>query len=337
MSKDRHIFQFIMLLFMLSACSASADELRIKNGDRLSGEIIRMEREQLFFQTPYSSEMLAISWKEIDCITSERHLRVLFNDDEVLTGAISCPEKGAISIAGELPDGSVKTAMNRLQAINPSTYTGQVSIGGSLNSGNTNSRALNASTRLQAKTQRHRLTVDAKYNYGDTGGKPSARNWSGNLKYDRFLKDKWYGYVQSFTEQDSFANLNLRNTEGLGLGYQFYDGNRFSLFAEGGISYLYEDMRETDDRQDAAGRWSAGMDWEVVPGRLTFFHRQEGYYSFIAQAMVLHTEQGVRIPLFENLHANFQADYRFNSAPSAGVKSSDLGLILGLTYRYAYW
>jgi len=326
----------IALVSMLIASSASADVVLIKNGDRLSGEIIRMEQKLLLFKTPYTRETLSISWNEIDCIMSKRTLTVLFNDHEFLTGTISCPENGTIRIADELPGKSAKTSLNQLQAINPLTYTGQVSIGGSLNSGNTNSRALNASTRFQVKVQQNRLTVDAKYNYGETDGKPSARNWSGNLKYDFFFREKWYGYAQSFTEQDSFANLNLRNTEGFGLGHQFYDSKRFSLFTEGGISHVYEDMQDNDDKQDAAGRWSIGMDWEIVPARLIFFHRQEGYYSFIAGTTVLHTEQGLRIPLIDNLHANFQADYRFDSAPASGTKNSDLGLILGITYQYAY-
>lgn len=70
---------------------------------------------------------------------------------------------------------------------------------------------------------------------------------------------------------------------------------------------------------------------------MKFFHRQEGCYSFSIGSVVLKTEQGFRVSLLDSIAANFEADYRFNSDPESGKKKSDLNLILGLTYEYAYW
>jgi hypothetical protein len=112
---------------------------------------------------------------------------------------------------------------------------------------------------------------------------------------------------------------------------------RHHLFTEAGISYFNEDLKVGEDKQEAAGRWAVGLDWEVVPKRLKLFHRQEGYYSFVASSVVLRAEQGFRIPLYDSFAANFELDYRFNSDPEASKNSSDLYLILGITYEYAYW
>lgn len=91
------------------------------------------------------------------------------------------------------------------------------------------------------------------------------------------------------------------------------------------------------DKRSAAGRWAAGLDWEVGPKRIMVFHRQEGYYSGSGNSAVLRTEQGLRIPLLDSISANFEVDYRFNKFPEAGKKKSDMNVILGLTYEYAYW
>lgn len=326
-----------ILLLVLPVCSAEADELRMKNGDRLTGEIVRMEKDLLVFKTVYAEEKLNISWKEVDCISSDRSLPVEFQNNEFLIGKISCTESGKIQVESTLLGKSLPTPLNQLLAVSPSTYSGLFNLGGSLTSGNTDTKALNIATRFQVKTHKHRFTVDAKYNYGEANGEITARNSLGSLKYDFFTFGKLYSYAQSLTEQDSFANLNLRNTEGLGMGYQFFDARQLSLFTEAGVSYFNEDVKVGEDKRDAAGRWAAGLEWEAVPKRLKLFHRQEGYFSFSVNSLVLRTEQGFRLPLIDSVAANFEVDYRYNSLPEAGKKDSDLNLILGLTYEYAYW
>lgn len=329
----------ILLTLTLTAATAAADEVRMKNGDRLTGTVVRLEESRLHFRTSYAQDTLAISWGEVDCLVSGKSLPVAVGNGTFMIGTISCPESGMALIEESRPsDHPAPTPLKQVLSINPSTYSGLFSLGGSFNSGNTNANAVNASARFKVKKQRHRFTVDGRYNYGETNGRTAINNASASFKYDLFAGgEKLYGYAQSLAERDRFADLNLRITEGLGVGYQLFESKRFSLFVEGGASYLMEDLAGSDDRQDAAGRWSLGFDWSVVPDRLVFFHRQEGFYSIIAGSTLLHAEQGLRIPLSDNLYANFEADYRFNSAPAAGTRKSDLSLILGITYQYAYW
>jgi len=328
---------FTMLLPLLITDFAAADEVRMKNGDRLTGEIIRMEKELLIFRTTYAEEKLGISWQEVDCIASDRTLPVEFDNNEFIIGTISCPESGKIQIESAVLGKSKPTPLDQLMSVSPASYSGIFNLGGSLASGNTDTKALNVATRFQVKTHKHRFTVEGKYNYGEANGETSARNSLGSLKYDLFITKNIYSYAQSLSEQDSFANLNLRNTEGLGYGYQCYDTRLLALFTEVGISYFNEDVKVGDDSSGASARWAAGLEWEIVPKRLKVFHRQEGYYRFDVNSVVLRLDQGFRIPLYDSIAANFQLDYRYNSLPEDGKDKSDLNLILGFTYEYAYW
>ena len=209
---------------------AAADEIRMKNGDRLTGEIVRMEKDLLIFKSAYAEEKLSIDWKEIDCISSDRDLPTEFKNNEFLIGKVSCPESGQVQVESMLLGKSSPMPLNQLQSVNPSTYSGFFNLGGTLNSGNTDTRALNVATLFQVRTRKHRFTVGAKHNYAAANGVATARNSSASLKYDFFTSEKVYSYAQSLTEQDHFANLNLRNTEGLGMGYQFFDTRQISLF-----------------------------------------------------------------------------------------------------------
>lgn len=325
-----HIFAFLPAV-------AAADEVRLRNGDRITGEIVRMEKERIVVKTPYAEDDLRIGWEHVECISSERDLAVELKDYELLVGRVTCAADRTLQVESRLFGTSAPIPFGELRAINPATYRGFLTAGGSFATGNTETKAANLSTLFEVRTRRHRFTVEAKYNYGEAEGRISARNSTGSLKYDFFTSEKLYSYAQSLVEQDTFANLNLRNTEGLGMGYQFFDTPRLSLFAEAGVSFFNEDVKVGEDRQDAAGRWAAGLDWEALPKRLKLFHRQQGYYSPGIGSVTLRSDQGVRIPLYNGISANLEVDYRFNSRPEAGKGSSDTLFIFGLTYEYAYW
>jgi putative salt-induced outer membrane protein YdiY len=330
------INSWIFLLFFLPF-AAVADEVLLINGDRLTGEIVSMEKELLVLKSDIVEERLSIELKDIVCISSQRKLPAVFQNDEMVIGTLSCPENGMIAIDSENLGNLPPLALNRLLSINPSTYSGLFNLGGELNRGNSNTRAVNFESKFLVRTHKHRFTVDITHNFGETNGEVTIRNSSGSLKYDFFTGDKVYSYAQSLNEQDPFANLNLRNTDGLGMGYQFSDTRKLNLFAELGISFFNEDVIIGEDRRTAAGRWAVGFDWEFIPRRVWVYHHEEGYYNFEEKTYVMKSDQGVRIPLRDNFLFNIEVDYRINSAPQAGDRNSDMRAFFGLTYTYAYW
>ena len=111
---------------------AVADEVRLNNGDRLTGEIISMEKNLLILRSEFIQEKLSIELKDIACIISERKLPAVFQNEELVIGTLSCPENGMIAIEsanlGKLPP----LSLDRLQSINPSTYSGLFNLGGDL-------------------------------------------------------------------------------------------------------------------------------------------------------------------------------------------------------------
>ena len=333
----RFISSCWVLLLLSLPHTATADEVLLRNGDRLSGEIVSMEKELLVLKSEIVEEKLSIELKDIVCIRSGRKLPAVFKNEEMVIGTLSCPENGMIAIDSENLGNLPPLALSRLQSINPSTYSGLFNLGGELNRGNSNTSSVNFESKFQVRTHKHRFTVDVTHNFGETNGDVTIRNSSGSLKYDFFSGEKVYSYAQSLNEQDPFANLNLRNTDGLGMGYQFSETRKLNLFVELGISFFNEDVIIGNDKRIAAGRWAVGFDWEFIPRRIWLYHHEEGYYNFEEKTYVMKSDQGMRIPLRDNFSLNFEVDYRINSAPQAGDKNSDMRALFGLTYNYAYW
>jgi putative salt-induced outer membrane protein YdiY len=326
-------------LLLLCAGMAAADEVRLANGDRLSGEILRAENQVLVLKTSYAGD-IRIKQPEVVCIVSQQKLSFLTTSDETMTGWAACPSDGVVQIKDETKDQPVTISLFDIKAVNPKvqssvTYKGYIVAGGSRADGNTDSRALNTSAQLVIRSKRQRLTLAGAYNYGKTDETLSARNANASIKYDFFATKKLFTYAQTLFERDDVQDLRLRKTFGLGLGYQFIDNERTSFSAEAGPSYYTEDFTQTEDQEYAAGRWSIRFNHELIPDRLIVFHFHEGYYGFEGSgSYYIRSEQGFRIPVAKNFFANFQINFNYNSQPGVGKRKDDTIYIFGLSYKF---
>jgi putative salt-induced outer membrane protein YdiY len=326
------------ILLVLAGVPAYADEVHLKNGDRISGEIIRVEKDVLTLETGFTEGVkIRIDWKEVACIRTDRPLPVMLDDEEVVIGTITCPSEGRMQITSEKFGKLKDLGLEEVRAVNPAMFRGYFTVGGILNEGNSDDIAVNVSTRFAVRTPRHRFTAEAKHNYGESGGQVTTRNSLASLKYDVFKTEKLYTYAQTLLQEDEIANINLRNTDGLGLGYQFRDTKLLELFVEAGLSFYHESVVEGNDTSAASGRWAVGLNWQAIPKRMMVFHRQEGYYTPSQDLWHIRAEQGVRVPLIRHFSTNVQLDYEYTNKPQAGAVKSDATLIFGVTYDYAYW
>jgi len=338
--KKRKALLFLSALILLSACAPAikgTEKLQMKNGDRLTGEVVRMEEDLLILKTDVSEDKLNIEWNRIECLESTRDLTIVLKGYETLVGRMTCPSPGKIQVISTKLGPTKELNPDDILSINPGTYRGYLNAGGSLARGNSDTAAANISTRFIAKTRKHRLTVEGAFNYGEAEGSTNTRNSLGSLKYDFFQTEKLYNYAQILSERDTFANLNSRLTQGLGVGYQFYDRRKLRLFTEAGISYYNEDRVVGEDTRSASGRWAMGFEYETTPKWLQVYHRQEGYYTPESSSVYVRAVQGFRLPVRDQFGMYVEADYRFNSRPEDGKARSDILLIIGISYEYAYW
>ena len=75
--KRNRIFIFVAAALMLLAVGeAMADELWLKNGDHITGKVIRMENKILVFKTSYAGEV-PIKWGEIANIRTDEPIQMV--------------------------------------------------------------------------------------------------------------------------------------------------------------------------------------------------------------------------------------------------------------------
>jgi putative salt-induced outer membrane protein YdiY len=330
-------FCFSAMFLLLN--SALADEVYLKNGDLLTGEILSTEEEELIVKTSYAKK-IRVKWNEVVCVNSDKEVTLLLKNNEKLVGQVTCPTLGSIQLIDQETGETTEISYGDLKAINPPppppavTYKAHVNVGGAINEGNTETRTFNSSGRFQARLKRQRFNLEGKFNYGESEGEENIRNWLLGAKHDYFATKKLYIYLRPLSEYDKFQDLDLRLVVAAGPGYQFIDTETTSLFAEVGPSYFREEYGDTPDNEYLAARWSAGVKFDIIRDKIKFYHLHELFQDLTSnEGLYLRTEQGIRLALIKNFFLNFQVDYKYKSDPPEGNKSSDTALVLGISYE----
>ncbi len=313
---------------------ARADEVLLSNGDRLSGQIMKMEDDVLTLRTNYGGE-IKITWGEVRNLKSDKPITLKVPGksngivSDFLIGGYDFIEVNDLS-----PDNPVPLANIRGINIGYVQYQGNFTLGGNSTSGNTSTKAVNGAARLTVRADRHRLFVEAKYNYGDADGRLTARNSMAQAKYDYFISKKVFLDAFGLWEKDTFQNLQFRNTLGAGIGYQFFDTGLTSLSTSVGLGYVSEHFTTTPQTQTPSSRWGVRFQHKLIPDRLTIFHKHDGFYDLShGNGMRINADTGLRVFVYKDFYFNLEYDLRLNTQPAPGRQKLDEAFIFGIGYE----
>ena len=339
--KHNRIFIFVAIaLMLLTVGNAMADELWLKNGDHITGKVIRMENKILVFNTSYAGEV-PIKWEEIANIRTDEPIQMVLSN-EVSTHGIATPaENGKVKMKVDKVEEPITFDLAQVEIINPKPPEPSVKISARANvgltgeRGNTDTDNLYLDGQFIARTEKNRYTAGAELKQAKTEGERTANSALGYIKYDHFLSEKWYFYTNALFEMDEFQDLNLRSTLGLGVGHQFFETPLTNLSLEAGLSYVDEDYDEAEDDNYSSGRWSLNYDRFLFDKFLQFFHFQEGYVSLEDTRKVLfRSRTGFRIPVYKSLNVTAQYNFDWNSQPAPDREREDTGYIFTVGYQY---
>src|SRR5882672_12850508 len=84
----RRILALALAFSALPCSSVFADQVIMKNGDRLSGTILKSDGETLSLKTEFAGEV-KIKWAAIEQLSSDRPLYVLLKDGQIIFGNVT--------------------------------------------------------------------------------------------------------------------------------------------------------------------------------------------------------------------------------------------------------
>lgn len=328
-----------LMIIQLSPINVNADEILFNNGDRITGQIITMEDGKLIISTSYAGE-ISVTWAEVAGIKSEDAIRILLSDETDIKGITKEAEKGKLGLKTDNIDETLSFDLAEVKSINPPAepvvkLKGYLNIGLTSAKGNTDNESHHMDGEFVARTEKNRYTVGAEINRADDDGEQTANNSLGYLKYDHFLKDKFFLYSNAFFEKDKFKDLNLRTAIGLGSGYQVLEQALINLSVEGGLAYINEDLENDLDNDYQSARWALNFDKYFFDKVIQFFHFHEGFFGFEDEKDILiRSRTGIRVPVYKAFNATLQFNYDWDKMPSAGRKKADSMYIFTLGYQF---
>jgi len=309
----------------------AADVVLLKNGDRVSGDIITMEDRVLTVDTDYA-DVIKIDWDDVDGLTSDKPLWVSFHDGATIPDGVGVRDGDRLILFRLDPGGPIQ--LHKVKTINPFelSYRGSLGLGGSVTSGNTSTETINASGTLTVNRGWHRIILDGRANRGKAQGEVNAQNAALNTRWDYFLTKRAYIPFINFLEYDKFQNLALRSTTIIGVGYDVLDRRANFLTVAVGPTAVYQKYTADPSTVIPGFSWQARWNLEFLGGDLKLWHNHTGTRD-IGQdnAVRLNAYQGISIKIYKDLSIRFEYNVRYNSQPVDDRKTTDSTITFGLS------
>jgi putative salt-induced outer membrane protein len=230
--------QFIPLTALLLSVVpwVLADQISLKNGDRLTGTIVKSDGKTLVVHTDYAGD-LSIKLDAVQSLDAKQTLHVALKDGKSVAGPVTASE-GKLRVSSEngqleAPLAQVSSLRNENEetsyekTVHPGflqEWKSGLNVGFSLTRGNSETRNLSTGFIATRQTLHDKLNAYANAVYATNdaqGATPTttANTAGGGLRYDHDVRKRIFSFVAADFFSDALQSLNLRAAEGAGLGY----------------------------------------------------------------------------------------------------------------------
>jgi hypothetical protein len=252
----------LLLMIMVLVCPAVlADQVTLKNGDRLTGTIVKSDAKTLVLKTEAAGDV-TFQWPAIDAISSTQPLHVGLAGGQMVVGPVATKD-GQIQVA-TLTAGVVTASKESVQVIRSDSeeavydaaierlqhphlgdfWSGTLDTGLSLTRGNSATLSYTLTGRAVRQTDRDKITVytTAVYGKNDTTS-PSqviAHQITGGVRADINFRARWFAFAATDFNSNALQNLNLQNVIVGGIGGHLIKTKNTQLDVFGGAGYNQE-------------------------------------------------------------------------------------------------
>ena len=162
-------------------------------------------------------------------------------------------------------------------------------------------------------------------------------------QFDHFWATKVYSYINGKYERDGINDLQYRYRLGVGVGYQWLDGQMFestgkwTFNQEVGLTYIKEKYEHSSDDDRCAFRYAHPAAWTPRwVDKLSFTHNLEYLpdVSDWAESYLIDADVGCEYALSAAWTLFGKIEWDYNSEPGPHTKHSDFRYTLGIGYKW---
>jgi len=357
---------FFVMVLSFFAVSGKADQVTLKNGDRLTGTIVKSDAKALVIKTEFAGDV-NVQWDAVTGIASSQPLHLALKDGQTIVGTVttadgkfdvSTKETGAVTASKDAvvavrDDAEQKAYDDQIERLRhphlTDFWSGLLDTGLSLTQGNSDSLTYSLSGKAARVTDRDKITVYTAAIYAKSTvnnvSNATAHAIRGGVRGDLNVRDNVFVFGFTDFEYDQFQDLDLRNVVGGGLGYHVIKtaNTTFDVFAGGSFDQEFFGAIPATATTPAVaaltrkgGEVVLGEELDAKLNKRTTLSERFSIYPNVSNTGSYRFQFDTTAATKLKNWLSWQATYsdRFLSDPLPGLKKNDLLLSTGLRLTF---
>jgi hypothetical protein len=339
-----------LVVLTLTACDClcakalRGDVVTMKNGDRFTGEVKRLQSGVLYIETDYASSNLAVDWTQVQNVKSTATYLVTLANGKHVTGQLErLPGTGetgdnvTILSAGQPlnvpPPQVIEIATQKASWLRQ--LQGSLDTGASFTSGN-GQLSLESDASVSYNTPRWAAgaTFGSSFSDQNVGTKTNRDDLS--LNFEKYLnRNSYVGAITDFLHS-SQQDLNLRTTIGGGYGRFLKRTGTTDLRWIAGVAYTQESFSTVTQPSNSNAEGLLGATYDSYHFKIGEIHSQIFFFPGISDhgRVRITTTNSLVIKLVNNFHFQFSFWDNYDSRPPTTAKNNELGLSSGIGWSF---
>lgn len=344
-------FRSIIGLVCIGLSPALADQVALKNGDKVTGTIVKKDAKNLTIKTEHFG-VVTTAWDQVASVTADKPVNVVLQDGRTLRGTLTTAggkvevnaDNARVSVSpGDitaLRDADEQRAYERL--LRPGwgdlwSGTGTVGLAGSAG----NARTLTFTTGVKAaritNTDKTSLYFNAIKASAVVNGisADTAQAVRGGVAYDHNLNPRLFVNVFNDYEYDRFQNLDLRFVLGGGLGFHAVKTEKSALDLLAGFDFNHSSFSTPLTRNAGELFWGDeySLKWTSATSLVQSFRMFNNLSDTGTYRVNFDIGTGTKLSKWLTWNVSFSD--RYLSRPAPGRKTNDLLYTTGIGITFA--
>ncbi len=339
---SRAMLAITLTLFLSVSTHAQGktDVVTLANGDRITGEIVRLNRGRLEFTTD-DAGTLYLEWDKLSSLVATRRVEVLTTDGSRYLGSLGRTANRSIAVV--TPDGEVPLQMSDVTLITPIERNFWRQLDGSIDAGFSYTRSsgvaqfnLNSDTVYRKLASRTRLTASLTLTQEEDEPDPEGRG-SVELSFLKYPWQRWFYIGVGRFESNESLGLALRSQIGAAVGPRLVNSNRAQLVLGAGLAFNDERGVDVEPTQNIEALFLFGGSYYTYDRPKTNLDINLQYYPSLSDTgrQRVQLDAGVKREIWKDLFVALTLYNSYdNRPPNPDANTNDVGVVVSVGWTY---
>jgi len=316
---------------LASLCRAEPVTLHLRNGDRLTGELITLSTTNVAITNRFLGRV-SFPISEVDRLVKGPPVTVAPSaPTNQPTSSTPAPVAAPPAAAPKPGEAAVKTATTPKPPVQPAPkapkrWNLDAQFGVDLQYNQSHRQLYYGRSKWTYGKDRFRSVVDYLANYGKTDGVLSANDMTGSvrLELDLAKAKKLYVYNAAGAGYNEVRKIDFTYDESVGAGYKLIEVTNFVYSMDLGVNHQEQFFSDGTSKDYQSVRLGEQLTWKIST-KLSLDQKFEYYQRFTGwEDYRMRFEANLRYLVLPNITFNLTAIDLYDTQPAPGVTQNDL-------------